>query len=177
MNQPFTYIWTTFCRRPGISGTCFTKTYFFFWMTHVPKRMYPHFPIASEFSSIIWAKSFWIIFPSLTKINLKTNTVLLASTVTRSYLSSEITYRFQVSDETLLVVCHPTGLSRSVTCHSFSNPAEIFPFFFIFSKSYYWNFIKSRMRSFYRFEFQIWNDLEIASKRPLAKWSKCRWPR
>ena len=96
-------------------------------MTHVPKRMYPHFPIANEFSSIIWAKSFWIIFPSLTKINFKNNTALLTSTVARSYLSPEITYRFRVSVETLLVVCHPTGLSRSVTCHSFSNPEEIFP--------------------------------------------------
>ena len=90
--------------------------------------MYPHFPIANEFSSISWAKSFWIIFPSLTKINLKINTVLLTSPLTRSYLSSEIIYRFRVSVETLLVVCHPTGLSKSVTCHSFSNPGEIFPF-------------------------------------------------
>ena len=103
-------------------------------MTHVPKRMYPHFPIANEFSSISWAKSFWIIFPSLTKINLKINTVLLTSPLTRSYLSSEIIYRFRVSVETLLVVCHPTVLSRSVTCHSFSNPGEIFPFFIFFKK-------------------------------------------
>ena len=105
-------------------------------MTHVPKRIYPHFPIANEFSSIIWAKSFWIIFPSLTKNTkkLRINTVLLTSTVTRSYLSSEITYRFQVSVEILLVVCHPTGLSKSVTCHSFSNPGEIFPFFIFFKK-------------------------------------------
>ena len=45
-----------------------TVTYFFFWITHVPKRMYPHLPIASELSSISWEKSLVIIFPSFTKI-------------------------------------------------------------------------------------------------------------
>ena len=124
-------------------------------MTHVPKRIYPHFPIANEFSSIIWAKSFWIIFPSLTKINLKINTVLLTSTVTCSYLSPEITYRFRVSVETLLVVCHPTGLSRSVTCHKFSNPGEIFPFFFCFFKNLFRKVDQISNEKFLRFHFSI----------------------